>query len=481
MTGSPLGVTVSESAPVPQPSLLLGEAHGCVEVPLRGLPAGVLGVTVPRKRKDGDEVLHRVPQDLKRRVKPEVADLVAAGPVPAYAPPEGMPDKLLKKVLSTGTFKRWATIEREFGTQDAWRIAVSLILCGGVVVRCQVVQGTSYVPQGWRLTQSWADLREDKLAQLRGHPDPLRLHAELLQAMDGIPQLADERARLAATPPGRTLKVPGDSASGTEDWGVYEVAVKSAAVWWRAQPRPKPMKAKSLIGTSMQDTKYGWTPPRRQAFANLIGMPFDQAVEGSDTELRMRGPLLWRVDNVIADTAACRPWLGLPAKGLLSLGVIDCSAVGVLLVENQEAFTEVCNTPGIADHWLCIWGAGYAAHGLAEFLQAMAPLPVASWQDLDAHGIQIIANLSERVGRPITPVGMDVEVYRSATKYRQKPDKLAGNLALARKMVVSGPPSLRALAAEIVAHGGAGCEHETLYDTVLETLPSALKEIVGSV
>lgn len=468
---------MSESAPVPQPPLLLGEAHGRVEVPLRDLPAGILAVTVPRKHKHGNEVLHRVPLDQKRRVKPQVADLVAAGPVTAYAPPEGMPDRLLKKVLSTGTFKRWPTIEREFGAQAAWRTAVSLILCGAVLVRCQVVQGTGFVPQGWRLTQSWADLREDKLAQLRGHPDPLRLHAELLQAMKGIPQLAEEHERLAATAPGRTLKVPRGSASGTEDWGVYEVAVKSAAVWWCAQPRSTPMKAKSLIGTSMQDTKYGWTPPRRQAFANLIGMPFDQAVEGSDTELRMRGPLQWRVDNVIADTAACRPWLGLPARGLLSLGMVDCSAVGVLLVENQEAFTEVCNTPGIADQWLCVWGAGYATHGLAEFLQVMAPLPVASWQDLDAHGIQIIANLSERVGRPIAPVGMDVEVYRSATKYRQKPEKLAQNLTLARKMAASGPPALRALAAEIVAHGGAGCEHETLYDTVLESLPLVLEKI----
>ena len=68
--------------------------------------------------------------------------------------------------------------------------------------------------------------------------------------------------------------------------------------------------------------------------------------------------------------------------------MIDCSAVGVFLVENEDAFAQVCKLPDVAEQWLCIWGAGYAAHGLAAFLKAMAPLPVAAWSDLDAHGIR---------------------------------------------------------------------------------------------
>ncbi|MFF7159745.1 Wadjet anti-phage system protein JetD domain-containing protein [Streptomyces sp. NPDC008139] len=108
----------------------------------------------------------------------------------------------------------------------------------------------------------------------------------------------------------------------------------------------------------------------------------------------------------------------------------------------------------------------------------MAPLPVAAWQDLDAHGIQIIANLTERIGRPVTPVGMDVDLYRQGTKYRQKPDKQAGNLKLAQRLAASGPPALRALAAEIVTNGGDGCEHETLYHEVLPTLEHTLERVV---
>lgn len=465
------------SAPLPRPALMVGEAHGRREVPLHGLPAGIIAVTVPRTRKDGDEVLTRVPVDRKRRVNPAFVDLVASDPVPAYDPPAGLADRDLIKVLTTRTRKRWATIEADFGQEHAWRTTASLIRCGAVVLRCKVVQATGFAPDSWRLSPSWASLREDKLAQLRGHPDPLRLHTELLQAMAGIPQLAGEHNLLAATAPARTLQVPAGSATGTGDWRVYEVAVRSAAVWWAAQSNPQPMTAKVLAGKSMRDTKYRWLPARRQAFANLVGRPFDQAVEETDTELRMRGPLRWRVDTVIADAAACLPWLGLPAGGLRSLGLIDCSAVGVFLVENEDAFAQVCKLPDVAEQWLCIWGAGYATHGLASFLKAMAPLPVAAWQDLDAHGIQIIANLTERIGRPITPVGMDVDFYRSGTKYHQKPEKRAGNLKLAERLAVSGPPALRALAAEIVANGGDGCEHETLYHEVLPALARTLDQI----
>ncbi|MFD5652969.1 hypothetical protein [Streptomyces sp. NPDC127039] len=194
---------------------------------------------MPRTRKDGDEVLTRVPVDRKRRVNPAVVDLIASDPVPAYDPPAGLTDRDLIKVLTTRTRKRWTTIEADFGQEQAWRTTVSLIRCGAVVLRCKVVQTTGFTPDSWQLTPSWASLREDKLAQLRGHPDPSRLHAELLQAMAGIPQLASEHALLAATAPARTLQVPAGSTTGTEDWRVYEVAVRSAAVWWAAQSPPR--------------------------------------------------------------------------------------------------------------------------------------------------------------------------------------------------------------------------------------------------
>ncbi|MCX5401778.1 DUF2220 domain-containing protein [Streptomyces sp. NBC_00102] len=48
-----------------------------------------------------------------------------------------------------------------------------------------------------------------------------------------------------------------------------------------------------------------------------------------------------------------------------------CDADGIVLVENEDAVQQVCNIPEIVDHWLCIWGAGYATDGLVEFLRTM--------------------------------------------------------------------------------------------------------------
>ncbi|MFJ9527072.1 DUF2220 domain-containing protein [Streptomyces griseus] len=466
-------------AGAPQFPLLIGETHGREPVPLPGLPTGVIAVTVPRATRTEDDLPDvRVPRDRKGRVNTREVDLVAAAPVNGYAPPPGLSTRDLIKVLTTGDHKRWTTIEGDFGDR-AWDVAVALIQCGAVILRCRVEQAVRYTPRLWRLTEIWEDVREDKLDELRGRPDALALHAELLEAMAQVPQLADERALLAATPPGRTLQVPASSTSGTGDWRVYEIAVRAACFWWPAHDSTQPITAKALAGNALRDTKSAWTASRRQAFANLIGRPFDRAVEETDTELRIRGPLQWRVGSVVADAAACRPWLGLPARGLRVLGMIDCDADGIVLVENEDAFQQVCKIPEIVDHWLCIWGAGYATDGLVEFLRTMTPLPVAAWQDLDAHGIRIIHNLTERIERHVTPVGMDVELYRAGPKYKQEPSKLEKNLELASELALKGPLALRELAAEIVANGGEGCEHETLYAQVLPTLSARLNDVLA--
>ncbi len=104
--------------------------------------------------------------------------------------------------------------------------------------------------------------------------------------------------------------------------------------------------------------------------------------------------------------------------------MISCDAQGIFLIENEDTFEQVCKIPEIADTWLCIWGKGYATDGLAEFLRGLDGLPVAAWGDLDAHGIRIIGNLADRIGRPVTPVAMTVDLYRASTKYHQEPAKL---------------------------------------------------------
>ncbi|MEU2120087.1 Wadjet anti-phage system protein JetD domain-containing protein [Streptomyces sp. NPDC016459] len=466
--------------PAPRPALLIGEAHGRETVPLRDLPPGITAVTLPRVVKDGDDTIQvRVPKDRKQRVKPRQVDLVADHPVSPYDPPPALTPRQLAKVLETRSTKRWSTIEADLG-DNAWQTTVDLIRCGAVILRCDVVNVTGYSPRSWTLTHSWAELAEDKLAELKGRSRPEDLHRDLLQLMSGIPQLANEHTLLANTPPGRVLKVPAETATRAEDWRVYELAVRAASTWWPAQSQPRKITAKELAGRSLRDTKSTWTPARQQAFSNLIGVPFDQAVDKADTDLRIRGPLQWRVGTVIADTAACDPWLALPARGVQALGMISCNARGVFIVENEDTFEQICKIPEITDTWLCVWGKGYATNGLIELLRTLDWLPLVAWGDLDAHGIRIISNLADRVGRPVTPVAMTVDLYQAGVKYIQPPEKLAGNRELASQLAQEAVPALRDLAGEIARAGGEGCEQETLYDEVLPALPSLLEAVLLS-
>ncbi|WP_267132821.1 Wadjet anti-phage system protein JetD domain-containing protein [Streptomyces cyaneochromogenes] len=97
--------------------------------------------------------------------------------------------------------------------------------------------------------------------------------------------------------------------------------------------------------------------------------------------------------------------------------------------------------------------------------------------DLHAHGVRIIGNLADRIGRPVTPVAMTADLYRASTKYHQEPAKPEENRKLAARLAHQGIEALRDLADEIARTGGRGCEQETLYDEVLPTLPGLLKAL----
>ncbi|MFF2507780.1 hypothetical protein ACFVTY_31110 [Streptomyces sp. NPDC058067] len=181
-TGSRRDARMSEpDGGAPQFLLLIGDTHGREPAPLPGLPAGVIAVTVPRVTRTEDDLPDvRVPRDRKGRVNTREVDLVAAAPVNGYAPPPGLSTR-----LDQGTHhrdhKRWPTIEGEFG-ERAWDVTVALIQCGAITLRCRVERAVRYAPRLWRLTEIWEDVREDKLDELRGRPDALVLHAELLEA-----------------------------------------------------------------------------------------------------------------------------------------------------------------------------------------------------------------------------------------------------------------------------------------------------------
>jgi hypothetical protein len=204
-------------------------------------------------------------------------------------------------------------------------------------------------------------------------------------------------------------------------------------------------------------------------------MPFDKAVDKAEYEIRLRGPLRWSIGSVIADASRGKPWIGLPTQGVRLVGRIQRSARGVLVIENSDTFQQVCQRQDISDTWLCIWGKGSVADGIVAFLKSMDDLPIAIWCDLDAYGIRIIHELSQRLGRNLIPVGMTVELYANGIKYR--PDNPEESQRVARKMAEEGPQVLRALAHVIAESDGLGCEQETLYDDVLDALSGHLRDI----
>jgi len=455
---------------------LLGESAGRVRAPVGGLPVGVMAVTVPVRR-DGEA---RAPRDRHRRLKIGDVDLISDQPAGAFDPSRDLTAREIIFVLEAGR-RDWSTVVAFFGPERAWSAAIALVRCGGVVLRCGTDENLELAqPLNWRRSHAWSLQHADLLNDLRGRPDPDDLRSDLLGMMAHVDALRAERDLLITCLPGSPLRVPRGSATGTEAWSVYEHALRAAAVWWPHQlSGAKPLTAKGLASKAFRNSK-GWTAERELAFANVAGTSFDQAVSQADTDLRVRGPLLWRMGRVAADAAVAEPWVAVPASGIHAAGIISCDAVGILLMENSDTFEQVCEMPEIAGQWLCVWGKGQMSDGVVALLSYLAPRPVAAWCDLDADGINIINVLERKLGRTIHSVGMDLERWRSAPHRTQNASQIARDKSLAAKLAVKGPESLRPLAHEIAMYGGS-CEQEAIQDQILPILANTLMSLNGDI
>ncbi len=454
---------------------LFGESAGRIEVPLPDLPAGVKAYTVPKSRPDDDLEfagdVDRVPRDRRGRVKPRQVDLLPAAHAVAFSLPSTLSKSDLKWVLRTKSGRLWAGVVSQFGDR-AWDAAAELVRSGVAVLRCNV-DGFDYRPHVLRLTEGWQAARLDHLNELTGRQDPAVACAAVAELLQGVPELSDELHRLKKVEPGRALRAPAGSRSGTTVWSVFEDAVRGACFWYSHDGATTELTAKQVASEAFRDSKR-WTPERETAFANLVGKSFTKAVKVTDVEILMRGPLRWHVGSVIADAHSTCPWIGLPAGGVELLGTVDRSDVrGVLVIENKDAFEQVCTKTEIYHRWLCVWGAGYASRPLVTFLSAFDHLPIAAWCDLDADGIGIINNLSVRLGREIYPVAMDVEWWAAGPHRRQTPSELERGRARAARLAIDGPVALRSLAAAI-APTGNGREQESQYREVLPILGHAV-------
>lgn len=456
---------------------LLGELTGRNPITIRGLPDGVGAVTVPVRR-NGES---RVPRDRRGRVSATRVDLVPSETTAFFEPPSGLTRQELAWVLSTGR-RQWSTVQNQFGDR-AFSIALDLVRSGGVLLRCTVDQDAVALgsPQSWKLSDAWAEQADDELAELKPQRNVDEVREELLGLLNGLQApspLIAERSALQAVPFGTTLVLPPGTTTTAKSWATYEAALRAACIWARMERTPG---AAELAGLAWGDTHTKWSAARSIVFSQLVGVEFSRAVQKSDISIRVRGPFAWRQGNVIADASRSRPWIGLPSDGIHLAGEIDFNATGILLIENAETFEQVCGVDEITDSWLCIWGQGKAVVNTTNLISALPPVRVAAWMDLDAAGLQIFTMLAQRLGRSVTPIGMDLELLRSGPARRranleeqQKAEHDDKGLAASLKEHL--PPSLCHVAEHIEMTGKA-VEQQPLHEMVLPTLARQLAAV----
>ncbi|UED83193.1 Wadjet anti-phage system protein JetD domain-containing protein [Streptomyces profundus] len=307
--------------------------------------------------------------------------------------------------------------------------------------------------------------------------DVHRARAALTARITGVPELMSELALLVALPDPASWLSPEDSATRTRNWATYSAALSAAAEWFRGRARKWKFAERELAVRALGGSKK-WTSPAKNAFSNVIGLPFTDAVYTADTGIRMLGPASWRLDSLVADAAAARPFVDLPGRAAATRGTLDVPANGVLLVENQETFQALSRT-SVPEQWLCIWMEGYASDALALFLTRLPDIPLTAWGDLDPDGIDIIVNLRAKSGRTIHPVGMSAELYKAGYMLEEDPETAEGCRERAENLSRTAPQEFRSLARAIADNNGLRCEQEGLHEVVLPRLHDELRRFTA--
>ena len=426
------------------------------------------------------------PVDRKGRLRPRAVEINGLGTFERFEPPVTIAKDELAWFLKEPE-RRWRGIETRWGAR-AKPLVYALAACGGLIVHAELDE--RYLIKAHkkiRLTPYWAEVAPGKLVELTGKLRPEQARAELLRSIAGFPELACEHARLAIQPLDAPMVPPPGSKAKANAWSPYEFALRVAAWWYQRPDSSRTPTLDEVAACALPERKASkeeWTQPRRQAVENILGGRLSILMKTPDYEIRVRGPLRWRIGSVAADAGVARPWTGLPSNGARLIGDIEFeSAKGVFVVENQSTFQEACGIDEIVDDWIVLWGKGYATHGLVDLIKILAPLPIAIWGDLDADGIGIILDMQERVGRPFHPVGMDADYWSQGPHRGMTAGQRDRSAAMATQLALNGPDLYRDLATRIAQDPnlhGASREQQTLHDTVLPLLPGLLSAVLVS-
>ncbi|MYR34668.1 DUF2399 domain-containing protein [Nocardiopsis alba] len=446
------------------------------ELPLECVPPGIRAVVrYPPGRR---------PVDRSGRLKYSRVLLVAEDPPNGTKPPADFPREELAWLLKHHS-RTWKSITERWGEHATAR-ADTLIRCGVVEARATADQKFMVVGarQSLHLTPAWLDSARKHRLELLERTDPELARAGLLRLLEGVEQLRHERELLAAH--GKPTVPPG-SETRAGGWDTYEFVLRVAHWWWtdpRRRPRPIPDETLAISHGHRKGTHEVWTRARVHAFENLMRGAISELLDFPDHEIRVRGPLRWVNGDTAIDASRTQPWSGLPSRGVHMVGQLErADADGVFVIENVGTFYRVCQEPGITAKWICLWGAGYARTGLVELLQRLSPLPIAVWGDLDTHGIEIITNLRERVGRTVHPVAMTAGAWRAGPHRARSQKRRRADADKARLLAAKAPEELRPVAELIATEpdlAGLGLEQQVQHGDVFPVLPKLLAGVLES-
>ena len=327
-------------------------------MPLRGVPEGLVALTIPRRV--GDEL--RVPRDRRQRLKPTRVDLALAD----AAPPVRTEIPTTDWHWLLGTERRaWPTVTSRFGT-DAWDTACDLARAGLATIRCHVAGSSLGDPVGLLLTEQCLAERDAQRSARAATVEELRARAAVaagdVESLD--PGLADALRRARGTDarlPVLVFAAEDLSASRVHDgprafsqahFGETKQRDDAPAVLRAAGAAPQTLAALGL---------------ERSPYLGLGG-----AVRLGDIDLpRLRGPVLFRAND---------PAL-LEARA-------DAAAHALVVIENLQAAENVCdNRTDIA----VVYSAGQPSDATLEVMAALAATTgrVLVIPDADLGGVRI--------------------------------------------------------------------------------------------
>lgn len=331
-------------------------------MPLRGVPEGLVALTVPRRA--GDEL--RVPRDRRQRLKPTRVDLAPADAATPGRSEIAMADR---HWLLGAERRAWPTVASRFGA-DAWNTACDLARAGLVEIRCHVAGSALGDPVGLLLTEQGLADRHARRSSRAETVEELKARAVAAAgAVDGLdPGLADALRRARGTDARLPVLVfaAEDLAGGRVHDGPRAF---SQAHFGHTKQRDDAPAVLRAVGAA----------PRTLAALGLERSPYlglGGAIQLGGIDLsRLRGPVLFRAND-----------------SALRKARTDAGAHALVVIENLQAAENVCDT---RTDVAVVYSAGQPSDAALGIITGLAATTfrVLIVPDADLGGVRIAARI----------------------------------------------------------------------------------------